>query len=70
MGDLIDLDLERWRRVPPCPECGGHGPVPPQPDWEMLTGLDTLLPAPDDEESGWTEDPELDPRVLGILDLE
>lgn len=63
MGELIDLDHERWRRAPPCPECGQR-PSPPDPDREWRTTVDQLL-CLDYHEAGFVLDPEDDPRLYG-----
>ena len=68
MGDVVELDAERRRRAPPCPDCGGSGPVPP-PEPEVTwrdVGMDAWLGLREsDPDAGWTLDPEQDPRVLG-----
>ena len=64
MGELIDLDHERWRRAPVCPECGLRPPAPPDPDQMWKTTVDMLL-CLDDDEAGFTLDPEQDPRLFG-----
>ncbi len=65
MADLIDLEEERRLRAPPCSECGGTGPTPPEVTWRDV-GLDAWLGLREsDPDAGWTLDPEQDPRVLG-----
>jgi hypothetical protein len=64
MGELIDLDHERWKRAPPCPECGLRPPPPPDPDQQWKSTVDMLL-CLDDDEAEWVLDPEDDPRLHG-----
>jgi hypothetical protein len=69
VGMLIDLDHERRMRAPPCPECGGSGPVP-APDWDYEDNmpLGVLLDGLSDAEAQWTIDPEECPQVNGVID--